>query len=295
MNFWSKRQWSKSRRADAVQAQYRDLENAIIEASEQLSDAKKQRRNASPILYYVGLLAFLILPPLALVEAANNAPILEALLGLPGMEEDKWMTPIGALHPLAVGASLVIVLAMGIAALIAWTGNHSLATEENEQNSVEQNAAPDSARPTRRKISLGQSLRGLMAVTVMLALVGVIGYGGFLRGKLGIEEGGALAEFASQQAMQSGIFSAAIALVEEAAVVVFVFGFLIPQLSVSVPAMKRKWLMGQFRKVQGDGIVHTSVTAARELMAQAKKQQEELRRQLDSLEAALGSYVAKEK
>jgi hypothetical protein len=89
----------------------------ITESETALKAAKQKRDDAGLLPFLIGLSCLIALPVLVLLNAAQDAPVLEFLLGIQG--SDPWDTPLGKLQPLAIGASIAVVIAMGLAALLA--------------------------------------------------------------------------------------------------------------------------------------------------------------------------------
>src|SRR5579871_1276636 len=230
--------------ASVIHEMQRRFQEEIADTITALQDATSNRKRKGWLSLLIGAACLLGLPILVLLNAAQDAPVLEYLLGITA--GDPWDTPLGPLQPIAIAASIAFVIAMGLAALLALGHEAHPEPSKPRQNTPAAPAHEDAPMHTTH-MDRRQMVRWIIAITVMLLLVAVIGYGSYLRGKLVVTEDNPLA---AQNATVSCAFSVALALVEEIGVVGAMVGYLLPNWPVWATQRKLNRLRRGYKKIQ---------------------------------------------
>src|SRR5579872_1568033 len=224
-------------RAIAIQERQRE----IADARDTLDALERIRNRVGRMRFYTGMIATAVLAPLVLVNAINDAPILELFLPAPA---EPWITPVGPIQPIALAVSILLVGLMGLAAVLAMSGEEAAdaysfvgaGAPAGQRNGVQPDDDAQASRPEEASPWYGEKrVRRAIAVAAMFALVLFISWGGYLRGKLG---GGMDGSIAAQNAGVSALFAGLTALIEEIGVVTAVTGYLTYQAPVWFQRLK---------------------------------------------------------
>ncbi|HLJ54223.1 MAG TPA: hypothetical protein VKT77_04235 [Chthonomonadaceae bacterium] len=277
-------------RAIAIQERQRE----IADARDTLDALERIRNRVGRMRFYTGMIATAVLAPLVLVNAINDAPILELFLPAPA---EPWITPVGPIQPIALAVSILLVGLMGLAAVLAMSGEEAAdaysfvgaGAPAGQRNGVQPDDDAQASRPEEASPWYGEKrVRRAIAVAAMFALVLFISWGGYLRGKLG---GGMDGSIAAQNAGVSALFAGLTALIEEIGVVTAVTGYLTYQAPVWFQRLKLAWMIFRFRGIVGQGVVHPTVTSSADAVDRLAQSLEAQKAEVAALDKQVSGLV----